>query len=115
MEGSGFDCSGLSVEMLKATGLIERGSDYTAHGLYKLFKAKEVSEPYEGCLIFWGDPKRKIYHVEIAIDEIHAVGASGGVSRTITMKDAIRHNAFVKVRPISKGRKKPCAYVDPFK
>lgn len=112
---AGFDCSGLACEMLKCVGLIDRGADYTAHSLYYIFEDKKVKEPTEGCLIFFGNPKLKIHHVEIAVSDELSLGASGGGSHVLTTEDAIKHNAFVKVRSILKNRNKPCAYIDPFK
>jgi cell wall-associated NlpC family hydrolase len=104
---SGFDCSGLCIEILKSAGLLPRKFDTTAHGLSNKFN--EVTKPVAGCLIFWGSPR--ITHVEFCIDENHTIGASGGGSKTITEADAIRHNAYVKVRPIREGYSK---IVNPF-
>jgi cell wall-associated NlpC family hydrolase len=105
---SGFDCSGLIVEILKSVGLIGRDTDYTANGLSKMFT--EVGNPSNGCLIFWGNGS-KITHVEFCIDEFHTIGASGGGSKTITQQDAIDQNAYIKVRPIRPGYVK---IVNPF-
>jgi len=107
---SGFDCSGLCVEILKSVGLIPRKSDYTAQGLFNKFKSKEVLKPVQGCLIFWGN-SHGLTHVEFCIDSEHTIGASGGGSKTLTEADAIKHNAYVKVRPIRKGYSK---IVNPF-
>ena len=41
------------------------------------------------------------------------IGASGGGSKTITVQDAIRHNAFIKPRPW-RSRKYVKGFVDPF-
>jgi cell wall-associated NlpC family hydrolase len=107
----GFDCSGLIVELLKSVGIISRKADFTADGLYHLFKNNEVDIPFRGCLVFWGT-KEKLTHVEICIDEHHTIGASGGGSKTITEQDAIQQNAYIKVRPIRNGYLK---IVNPFK
>ena len=56
----------------------------------------------------------KIIHVEMMVDDPHVVGASGGGSKTRTIEDAIRDNAYVKQRPIG-YRGDNYLVVDPFK
>ena len=98
---SGFDCSGLIVEVLQGVGLIPHKSDYTANGLYGMFKDRKRSHGRKGHLVFWMNPTQdRMIHVEMMVDNYHAVGASGGGSRTKTIADAIRDNAFVKMRPL---------------
>lgn len=112
----GFDCSGLAVEYLKAVGYMPRKGDITAQGIWDKFSPTcEVPNPYGGCLVLyrsliWPD---KIVHVEICLNEYQAIGASGGGSATLTVEDAIRDNAFIKVRPI-KSRAGIRGYIDPF-
>ena len=108
----GFDCSGLCVEILKSVGMLPRKGDWNANSFYELFKDK-IDHPSAGCLVFWGNG-RKMTHVEFCIDELHTMGASGGGSANMTREDAIRKNAFVKVRPIVGGRAEAKAIVDPF-
>jgi len=110
-DSSGFDCSGLAIEYLKCAGLVERKFDATAAMLKKLFIP--VTSPYRGCLVFWKNSNDKIIHVEIMINETHSLGASGGGSKTLTIEDAIRDNAFVKIRPIN-TRQGIAGFVDPF-
>lgn len=97
---SGFDCSGLILEVLKAVGLIRPEIDMTADSLYRLFKSKLTSKPGSGKLVFWFKNTKAI-HIEMMIDKDHTVGASGGGSATVTISDAIKHNAFVKMRPLN--------------
>ena len=106
----GFDCSGLVIEILKSVGLLPRKGDWTAQGLYDLFKGQEVNEPRAGCLAFYGVPK--ISHVEWLETDDLTIAASGGGSKTLTEADAIRQNAYVKIRPL---RPDVVAFVDPFK
>ena len=113
---AGFDCSGLIVEVLQAVGLLRHGTDFSAAALYKKFEKKAIIRGYEGCLVFWygSDEREKIIHVEMMVDDFYAVGASGGSSKTLTIADAIKQNAFVKMRPIGyRGDK--YLIVDPFK
>lgn len=107
---SGFDCSGLSVEFLKSAGIIDRQSDYTAHMLFGYFQDCQVKAPYAGCLSLHLNNQGHATHVEICINRFQTVGASGGNSKTLTAEDAIRDNAFIKVRPIRGNM-----FVDPFK
>ena len=98
---SGFDCSGLILEVLQSVGLIKHGEDMTADALYRKFKDSERKKGGTGYLVFWFTPyKDKAIHVEMMVDEYHTVGASGGGSKTKTIADAIKHNAFVKMRPV---------------
>ena len=97
---SGFDCSGLIVEVLKSVGLIRPTTDMTANELYQLFtRGLWQPDPGSGKLVFWFRAGKAI-HVEMMIDKDHTVGASGGGSATKTIADAVKHNAFVKMRPL---------------
>ena len=113
---SGFDCSGLIVEVLQAVGIIPNKSDYTAAALYERFDKGAIDRGYMGCLVFWygSDKKEKIIHVEMMIDDFHTVGASGGGSRTTSLAAAIAENAFIKMRPLS-YRGERYLIADPFK
>jgi len=98
---SGFDCSGLIVEVLQGVGLIPHKSDYTANALYGIFKDRKRSHGRKGHLVFWmNSTQDRMIHVEMMVDNYHVVGASGGGSKTKTIADAIRDNAFVKMRPL---------------
>ena len=105
---AGFDCSGFVIECLKSAGKLPRQGDWTAAGLAKMFPI--VGDPYEGCLVFWGVP---INHVELCFDDTYSIGASGGGSGTLTKTDAIRQNAYVKIRPF-RTRSGIYGFVDPF-
>ena len=109
---AGFDCSGLIHEVLQGVGLEKHGFDSTAQGLYLRFKSNK-GEPGAGCLVFWFKDGKAI-HVEMMIDRDHTIGASGGGSKTKTIADAIKHNAFVKMRPLN-YRGENYKIIDPFK
>jgi len=111
---SAIDCSGLALEYLKSAGLVDRGVDMTAAGIWGSFKLKKVDKPYRGCLVFWANSEGKIIHVEVMLNDELAIGASGGGSKTLTVADAIRDNAFVKIRKAD-TRKGIIGYIDPFK
>lgn len=109
----GFDCSGLVIEILKSVGVLPDRGDWTANMLYQRFRNHEQDVPCQGCLVFWGTEERKT-HVEYCISQDYTMGASGGGSHTMTRADAIKQNAYIKVRPIS-TRKGRMWFVDPFK
>ena len=113
---AGFDCSGLISETLQAVGLLPHKTRLRASQLYEKFEAGAVACGYQGCLVFWysSDANERIIHVEMMVDDFHTVGASGGGSKTTTIAEAIRANAFVKMRPLS-YRGDRYLIVDPFK
>ena len=77
---SGFDCSGLPVEVLQAVGIIKRSDDYTAEGLWQKFFDQRIQKgaaPRAGHLVFWFTDD-KATHVEMMVDEFSTIGASGG-------------------------------------
>lgn len=109
---SGFDCSGLVIEILKSVGRLPRKGDWTAHALLQHFSQDVVPTPTEGCLVFWIVNGRAI-HVEYCLGSWLAIGASGGGSQVKTRASAIQHNAFIKVRPIE-SRAGQRTFVNPF-
>lgn len=109
---SGMDCSGFAIEILKSVGLFPSSSDTTAKGLFLTYI--RVDTPKLGCLVFYGKGESSISHVEFCLNDVLSIGASGGTSRTRTVKDAIRDNAFIKIRPMNR-RSDVVGYVDPFK
>ena len=109
----GFDCSGLVIEVLTGVGILPHGFDTTADGLYQRFKINEVAKGYAGCLCLWFT-SRLATHVEMMIDDLHTIGASGGGSATTSEGAAAAQNAFVKLRPLG-YRGQNYILVDPFK
>ena len=114
----GFDCSGFVHEILQAVGLEPHGFDSTANDLYERFKDYEVPCGSAGCLVFWFGPDKTgaiiANHVMLMIDDFLCIGAAGGGSKTLTREDAIKANAFIKVRPVG-YRGQDYVIVDPFK
>jgi hypothetical protein len=119
---AGFDCSGMCIELCKAVDLLPRRGDWTAAGLWKHFAdnhgcaVSTATQIDEGCLVFWHakDDLKRIIHVEYALNSELCIGASGGGSRTQSRADAIKQNAYIKIRPIH-SRKGIYGVVDPFK
>lgn len=99
----GFDCSGLIVEGLKSADMIPRKSDYTADGLWRKFRhpSKRLDIPKPGSLCFWFDRHGIAVHVAVCINEDSYIGAEGGGRNVKTLEDAVKYNAFIKIRPLS--------------
>ncbi len=105
---AGFDCSGYVIECLRSVGLYPQKSDTTAQGLYNMFKAKVdhaslVSAEF-GDLVFYKNLRGRVVHVEMCLGSEICIGASGGGSRTTTVYDAIKQNAYIKCKPINSRR-----------
>lgn len=110
----GFDCSGFVIEVLKSVGVLSFHGDWTAQGLYNYFKNYRIEDgEKEGCLVFFQRDGR-IIHVEMMIDKYLTIGASGGDSLTNTVEDAVRKNAYIKIRPLSARNLLVKKFVDPF-
>jgi len=101
---SGFDCSGLIVEVLQGVDVLPHNSDFRARDLYRRFAECRAVNPQAGDLIFWfinfmGDEIAS--HVEMLVSPHFCIGASGGGGSVRTIQDAVRYNAFVKLRPLT--------------
>ena len=111
---AGFDCSGLVIEPLKAVGILPKIGDWTAEGLAVYFKPKETQKPKPGCLLFY-NRNHRIGHVvvvwAIVQGRILGLSAGGGGRHIKTVEDAVKYNAYIKVRPALPGWVK---MVDPF-
>lgn len=97
---AGFDCSGLAQEILSSVGFDPPG-DQTAHMLWKHLAENGAKEKATaGALVFFGK-KERVTHVGFMIDSWRMVEAGGGGSRTKTLDDAIKQNAYIRIRPIA--------------
>lgn len=90
---AGFDCSGLSIECLKAVGRLPDRGDWTARTLMGMFPETHTAQL--GVLAFRPNGS----HMEICLNDELCIGASGGTSATTGREAAIRQNAYIKVRP----------------
>lgn len=100
---TGFDCSGLVCEGLKALGYISHSTDMSAQQLYDLtIRIKREKAP--GALCFFGKEASQISHVAVMVNEFQILEAGGGDSTTLTAGEAAKRNAFVRVRPLSYRR-----------
>jgi cell wall-associated NlpC family hydrolase len=99
-----FDCSGYVMEILQSVGIVGSG-DLSADGLYhKLFslygKLPDTLTPCEGCIAFKFDQTGKAIHVGYMASNFFVLHAAGGGSHIKTKEDAIKANAFIKLRPV---------------
>lgn len=97
---SGFDCSGLVLEFCQAMGVLPKG-DLNAQAMYEKLRVHPGRPIIFGSVLFWGKDTKSITHVTVALNKDYMIGAEGGGSTTITLDDAAKQNAFVKVRPIA--------------
>jgi cell wall-associated NlpC family hydrolase len=107
----GLDCSGLTIELLQAAGVLPQGFDTTAHGLWASKFFKSVEKPTFGALAFFGRPE-EVTHVGFCLNELQMLEAGGGGSQTTSRDAATKQNAYVRVRKIDNrkdrvGFKKP--------
>ncbi len=97
---AGFDCSGLVVEAFKIIGILKDYEDLAAEDMLQKWADKIVKRPERGCLVFRLNAQHQATHIGVCLDSEFFIAAEGGTSKTITQKDAIDQNAFVRVRPI---------------
>lgn len=98
----GLDCSGFVQECLAAVGADPAG-DQTAQILHNHFKQfGPTVTPKAGALAFFGAGTAKVSHVAICLDDRFMIEAGGGGSKTESLKDAIKQQAFVRIRPIDR-------------
>lgn len=111
---AGVDCSGFVIECLQSVGLFPDPGDTTAAGLWKMFEDQRIRGATEGALVFWENEEGVVCHVEICLDHTFSIGARGGGKNVRTVHDAIKYNAFVKVRPIDGRPLTLRGFIDPF-
>jgi len=96
----GFDCSGLVQAILRSAGADPPG-DQTAQTLYDYFENKSSHGTTQaGSLVFYGSSVTNIRHVAFAIDSYRVIEAAGGGRSTLTVHDAVRDKAYVRISPI---------------
>jgi cell wall-associated NlpC family hydrolase len=93
----GLDCSGF-VQLILAAAGIDPPGDQTAQGLFNHFE-KTASHGIRklGSLAFFGKSVTQISHIGWCLDPYRMIHASGGDHLTLTLSDAARKNAYVKV------------------
>ena len=98
---SSQDCSNAMIEVLQSVGILPHKFDETAQDLYIRYKDNlvEGDKIRPGCLVFWFENGRA-RHVMMIYKHGYVIGACGGGKKTKTRNDAIRDNAFIKMRPI---------------
>lgn len=101
----GVDCSGFVQLVLQRVGLDPVG-DQTAQAIYDHFlkTGSKIISAREGAIIFFGKNVKSITHVSIALNETDMIEAGGGGSKTNTYDDAVRDDAWVRIKPITNRR-----------
>lgn len=109
---TGMDCSGLVCELLRSAG--EIGSeDLTAQGIYDKVHLTGSHQAYlPGALAFFGESVTKITHVGMLVDKYRMIEAGGGGRECLTVADAAKRGAMVRIRPL-KSRKDLVAVIRP--
>jgi cell wall-associated NlpC family hydrolase len=113
---SGFDCSGLACELMRAAGVVPYSYRDNAQGLASLMRA--TGEPCDsalGVLAFYGKSLTQVSHVGFCLDAITMIEAGGGDSTTTADPVASRQNAFVRLRPIKYRRDFLFTVMPPYK
>lgn len=103
---TGFDCSGLVQFILQSVGVDPRG-DQTAQLLHDLLLAnggRVIADPAPGAICFYGKTPSSISHVSFCLSRYQIIEAGGGDSTTVSVVEAARRDACVRVR-VADGRK----------
>lgn len=97
---NGFDCSGLAQEILAAFGIKPAG-DNNAQSLYNYFVKNSQPDIFDcGAIAFYGKDLQSISHVAVMIDGLTIIEAGHGGPSTLTREDAIKQNAYVRLRTV---------------
>lgn len=102
----GYDCSGFIQELLAVIGKDPRG-DQDAQTLYNFFVKSGEWDVFsgKGSLLFFGKEnlgKKEISHIAMAISDDLMIECGGGDRYTVSLIDALKRNAKVRIRPIRK-------------
>lgn len=103
---TGLDCSGGVQILMESVGLDPKG-DQTANAYFQFFAAHDdcvsVLEPEFGDLVFFGSDDR-VTHVAMAMNKNLMFEFGGGGSKTKTVNDAVRDQAYGRIRLIANRR-----------
>ena len=99
----GFDCASYVQEILKAFGLLQNPwRDYWSQAIHdELFATKKLTNHIKvASVLTFGQAFHKIEHISIAINSTFMIECGGGDSTTLTIEDARKRGAMVRIRPI---------------
>lgn len=110
---AGYDCGGMVQAILASIGMDPPG-DQTAQGLFDHFSVNGSYNAWGlGALAFFGQSAKAITHVGFCLDSYRMLEAGGGDRSTTNLDQAIKQNAFIRIRPI-KNRNDLIAMIKPF-
>lgn len=100
----GFDCSGLVEWGLESVGFNFPGN-YNAQMLRDYFYIngfESLAQP--GALVFFGKSNKQVSHVGFLINPLLMIEAGGGESDTLTVDEAEKRQACVRIRPYTRRK-----------
>jgi cell wall-associated NlpC family hydrolase len=97
----GLDCSGYCCYVLKSVGLLSYNIDLSSTGLSLCFTHKVPITAPSPCLLFFGTFVN-ITHVAISLNSTSMIESGGGNRECISIAQAKKIGACVRIRPIRK-------------
>lgn len=98
----GLDCSGIACEFMQALGVIPNNSEMGSQQIFDYLKDRSsLNEISVGSLAFYGLNTSRIDHVAIFLDTNLIIEAGHGDHTTLTLVDAQKRDAKVRVRPFN--------------
>lgn len=99
---NGYDCSGLVREVLAPTMVLPK-DDLNSQGMHDwlLKTGAHIGSLESGALAFYGADDHSITHVALLLSPDIIIEAAGGDHTTTSVEQAIKQNAFVKLRNIN--------------
>lgn len=97
----GLDCSGFVLTLLRGVGWWG-ASDARAQGIFDELRRRNklTVQKQRGALVFFGKTRLLISHIGLAVSDEIMLEAGGGDGMTLTIDDAKKAGAFVRLAPI---------------
>lgn len=98
---TGMDCSAYVGSVLRAGGVLQH--DYSAQGLFDYLSIHGLSGKVgTGSVVFFGQDTEHISHVGFCVNKDLMLEAGGGDHTVLTLEDAAKRDAFIKLSPITR-------------
>lgn len=96
-----FDCGGFTQELLKSVGELPFKGDFNSQSQFDILHTTARADAWGlGSIAFFGKSVTEITHVAFCLDNHRMIEAAGGDSTTLTIDDALKRRAFVRIRLI---------------